>query len=322
MHNMEEIIPPVDPALIRAELTEENFLRSTRKAGNLLFLFDGNACPNTLREIGRLREETFRAAGGGTGKALDMDAYDTSDHPFLQLVVWDPDAQEIMAGYRVMICRDGARDASGQLISPTSRLFDLSPRFLKDFMPYTFELGRSFVHPNYQQRNRARKGLFALDNLWDGLGALIALYPDIHYFFGKVTMYPNYDRLSRNMLMSFMHHFFPDPDALVVPRTPFISADEISDFNAQWQGMDYKAAFAILNKAIRDRGETIPPLINTYMGISETMRVFGTALNEAFGAVEETGILVTIPDIFNSVKSRHVENFNSYRTFPGLDPVE
>ena len=124
------------------------------------------------------------------------------------------------------------------------------------------------------------------------------------------------------MLMSFMHHFFPDPDALVVPRTPFISADEISDFNAQWQGMDYKAAFAILNKAIRDRGETIPPLINTYMGISETMRVFGTALNEAFGAVEETGILVTIPDIFNSVKSRHVENFNSYRTFPGLDPVE
>jgi len=321
MNEFAKVIDPVDPELIRCELTEQVFLRTTRKAGNSLFLFTGAQCPHTLREIGRLREETFRAAGGGTGKELDIDAYDTSDHPFMQLVVWDPDAQEIMAGYRVIICRDGARDEQGNLISPTSRLFQLSSSFVTDYMPFTIELGRSFVHPNYQQRNRARKGLFALDNLWDGLGALIALYPDMRYFFGKVTMYPQYDRSSRNILMSFMHHFFPDPDHLVTPHIPLIAMDEIQQYMHHWDGLDYKAAFAVLNKFIRERGENVPPLINTYMGISETMRVFGTAKNEAFGNVEETGILVTIPDIFDSVKSRHVEKFNEYRTYQGLDPA-
>ncbi|ASZ09886.1 GNAT family N-acetyltransferase [Chitinophaga pendula] len=312
---MQEIIPAIDHKLILEELTEDKFLRHTSKDGNLLYLITHHDSPNVMREIGRLRELSFRAAGGGTGKEIDIDEYDTSEFPYQQLIVWNPDACEIIAGYRLMKCTDAAKDAHGEILTATAHLFNLSDIFHKEYLPYTLELGRSFVQPKYQSRGTSTKGIYSLDNLWDGLGAIVAKNPDIRYLFGKVTMYPDYNREARNMLLSFMHSYFPDNIGLGTPIEPLITKEELAPYDHMWEGLSYKEGHTLLNKNIRERGENIPPLINSYMNLSASMKTFGTAANYEFGKVEETGILVTIDDIYEAKKERYIRTYEAHKDF-------
>ncbi len=313
---MEDIIVPVERDLLLKELTEDKFLRHSNKLHNQLYLVDAHNSPNIMREIGRLRELAFRTAGGGTGKSIDIDAYDTAEKPFQQLVLWDPEELEIIAGYRLIMCKNAPRLPDGRIESATGHLFHLSDAFYNNYLPNTVELGRSFVQPKYQ-RGASRKGLFSMDNLWDGLGSILVLNPDVKYMFGKVTMYPSYNREARNMLLSFLRHFFPDNEGLAYPEEVLVTDEELAPFMKRWEGKEYKAAYTELNREIRDRGENIPPLINTYMNISSTMKTFGTALNDEFGKVEETGILVTVDDIFEERKSRHIDTFHEHNSFTG-----
>jgi hypothetical protein len=313
---MEDIIEPVELMALLAELTEEHFLRNTSKGGNQVYLVNYHSAPNITREVGRLREVAFRAAGGGTGKAIDLDDYDTSAHPYDQLIVWDPEDQEIMAGYRLLTCRLGERDAEGNLISATSKLFKLSSQMLNDFLPRTIELGRSFVQPKYQ-RTAPRKGLFAMDNLFDGLAAVMTNDPELEYMFGKVTMFPHYEREARNIILSFMRYFFPDPDKLVVPRIPLVKEEELLVHYPLFEGLSYKEAHRVLHNEVKKRGESIPPLINSYMSLSSTMRSFGTAENSSFGTVEETGILVAYNDIEPARTERYIKSYESNKEFRG-----
>lgn len=305
---MKNIIPAVSRQAIISELTEEHFLRHANKGGNQLYVVTHHNAPNIMREVGRLREIAFRTAGGGTGKQLDVDAYDTAKVPFEQLIVWDPEDQEILAGYRLLKCRDAERDEEGKIVSATAHLFELNPNFYENYMPYTIELGRSFVQPQYQRSSR--KGLFSMDNLWDGLGAIVVQNPDVKYLFGKVTMYPGYHREARNIILAFMKTMFPDPDNLVVPEEPLVQPQELEPFVHYFEGLEYKEAYAKLRELVRDRGENIPPLINTYMNISPSMRSFGTAANYEFGQVEETGIMLTVDDIYAEKIARHMETYN------------
>lgn len=313
---MEEIIAPIDRDLIIAELTEERFLRNTSKLTNQLYLINAHNSPHIMQEIGRLRELSFRLSGGGTGKKADIDSYDTAAKPFEQLVLWDPEDQEIIAGYRLLMCRNAPRDEMGDIVSATTNLFRLSEKFIKEFLPDTMELGRSFVQPKYQ-RGSSRKGLFSMDNLWDGLGAVAVLNPDVKYLFGKVTMYPSYNREGRNMLMAFLQHYFPDKEELARPIEPYIFPDDLLPYVGMFDGMDYKEGYILLNREIRLRGENIPPLINSYMGLSATMKTFGTALNQHFGDVEETGIMVTISDIHEEKRERYLNSLYRHRDFRG-----
>jgi len=302
---MENIIDPIDRTLLKRELTREKFLRKTRKGDNEIFVVDNWNAPNVVQEIGRLREVTFRASGGGTGNSIDLDEYDTNEHCYKQLVLWSPEDEEIIGGYRFIKCQD-AIDDLGNIHLSTTHYFDFSNRFIKDFLPFTIELGRSWVQPNYQPNVNPRKGLFALDNIWDGLGALIKFNPEIKYFFGKVTMYPNYNTDCRDFLLHFMHHYFPDRDNLMKPFHPLVQNYDKAYVDSQLDGLDFKDGFKVLNGHVRDKGEFIPPLVNIYMNLSPTMRTFGTAVNPEFGNVEETGILVTIADIFLDKKERHI----------------
>ena len=302
---MENIINPIDRTLLKRELTREKFLRKTRKGDNEIFVVDNWNAPNVVQEIGRLREVTFRASGGGTGNSIDLDEYDTNEHCYKQLVLWSPEDEEIIGGYRFIKCQD-AMDDFGNIHLSTTHYFDFSNRFIKDFLPFTIELGRSWVQPNYQPNVNPRKGLFALDNIWDGLGALIKFNPEIKYFFGKVTMYPNYNTDCRDFLLHFMHHYFPDRDNLMKPFHPLVQNYDKAYVDSQLDGLDFKDGFKVLNGHVRDKGEFIPPLVNIYMNLSPTMRTFGTAVNPEFGNVEETGILVTIADIFLDKKERHI----------------
>jgi hypothetical protein len=303
---MKEIIAPLPKSIIEEELVASGLVRLTRKGGNEIYIVDNKNAPNTLLEIGRLREVTFRASGGGTGEEMDLDEYDTGEICYKQLIVWSPVEKEIIGGYRFILC-DEAIDSEGTVHLSTTHYFDFTERFLIDYLPHTIELGRSWVQPMFQPSVDPRKGLFALDNIWDGLGALVRFYPEKKYFFGKVTMYPNYNTDCRDFLLHFMHHYFPDTENLMQPFHPLVQNYDREYVESQLQGLDFKDGFKVLNGHIRDKGEFIPPLVNIYMNLSPTMKTFGTAVNPDFGNVEETGILVTIADIFPDKKERHVD---------------
>ena len=303
---MKAIIEPIDKDLLKQELNANTFLRSTRKGGNEIYRVNAQNAPHVLKEIGRLRELTFRAAGGGTGQELDLDDYDFGPYAYEQLIVWSVEDEEIIGGYRYKVCAD-AQDNQGEFHLSTVHYFEFSSTFKQQFLPYTIELGRSWVQPNFQPNVNPKKGLFALDNIWDGLGALIRFYPQIKYFFGKVTMYPDYDRPSRDFLLNFLQHYFKDSDQLLKAHQPLAYLEEKSKYIGLIEGMDFKDGYKVLNQFVRDRGTFIPPLMSIYMNLSPTMRAFDTAINEEFGAVEETAILVTIDDIYQEKKERHLE---------------
>lgn len=306
---MNPLIDPVALSILKSELNEATFLRTTNNGSNQIYDVNIHNSPNTLREIGRLRELTFREAGGGTGLACDLDELDICDKCYNQLVVWNPEDQEIVGGYRYIRCGDAEINANGEYNLATTELFHFSEKFKKDFLPYTIELGRSFVQPKYQPRPENRKGLFSLDNLWDGLGALIIENPDIKYFFGKVTMYRHFNLLARDYILAFMQHYFNDPEQLVTPVHSLPITSDVTEFINEIKNLDYKEGHKILNVRVRSLGENIPPLINSYMNLSPTMRTFGTSINEHFGDVEETGILVTLKDMYESKVGRHINTY-------------
>ena len=306
---MNPLINPVELSILKSELNHATFLRTTNNGSNHIYDVNIHNAPNTLREIGRLRELTFREAGGGTGLDCDLDELDTCEKCYNQLVVWNPEDQEIVGGYRYIRCGDAAISANGEYNLATTELFHFSEKFKKDFLPYTIELGRSFVQPKYQPRPENRKGLFSLDNLWDGLGALVIENPDIKYFFGKVTMYRHFNLLARDYILSFMQHYFSDPNQLVTPIHSLPITSDVTAFINELKNLDYKEGHKILNVRVRALGENIPPLINSYMNLSPTMRTFGTSLNEHFGDVEETGILVTLKDMYESKVGRHINTY-------------
>lgn len=303
---MKSVIQPVDRDTLKSELTEERFLRNTNNGGNAIYVVTAADSPHTMQEIGRLRELTFREAGGGTGEPVDIDAEDLAPDGYRQLIVWDPQQQEILGGYRFII----SRSTHPRHLS-TEHYFRFSEKFRQEYLPYTLELGRSFVQTKYQgTRNSGAKGLYALDNLWDGLGALVAGNPDIRYFFGKVTMYGTYHPKARNTLLYFLRKYFPDPDRLVEPIYPIDLHIDTPKMEALFNGGSYAEDYKTLSREIRGYGETIPPLINSYMNLSPSMRVFDTVMNPEFGGVEETGILITYSDIYLKKVERH---------FQGLD---
>lgn len=303
---MEKIIPPVDRKLIEQELTQEKFLRKANFGKAEIYVFTHHDSPNLIKEIGRLRELTFREAGGGTGKSLDIDKFDISDTPYQQLIVWDPEDKEIVGAYR-FICGKDVMDNYKEKLA-TTRLFKFSDKFIKEILPFTIELGRSIVQPKYQFANNRKKGIYALDNLWDGLGALVLQYPNMKYFFGKITMYKHFDQEARGYILSFIQLYFPNKDKLVEAIDP-IKID-ISKYMEDFTGNDYKKDYTILSKKVRALGENIPPLFNAYMNLSPSMQTFGTVENQHFGGVEETGIIINIKDIYESKKKRHITSIN------------
>jgi len=314
---MKEIIAPVAKDALVAELTPDKLMRKTNKGDNEIYIITHQDSPNVMLEIGRVREITFRDAGGGMGDEVDIDEYDTCADPYKQLIVWDPQALEIIGGYRYILCKDVPIDDNGIVHLATTHLFNFSEKFIKEYLPYTLELGRSFVQPHYQSSKAGAKALFALDNLWDGLGALIVDHPEIKYFFGKVTMYTHFHTQARNLIMYFFQKYFKDHENLVTPIHPMDLGINIQEMERIFNGGSYKEDYKILSQKVREFGENIPPLINSYMNLSPSMKTFGTVINDHFGDVEETGIILTISDIYEAKKDRHIETY--LRTKESLD---
>ncbi len=304
---VQNIIAPIDRQLIEDELTEDRYVKETNKGNNKIYIVNHHNAPNVMREIGRLREVSFRYAGGGTGLAIDIDEFDTCERCYEQLIVYSLEDQEIIGGYRFIAGTRAYNKATGEYELSTAHYFDFTDQMKRDHLADAIELGRSWVQPNYQPAINLRKGIFSLMNIWDGLGSLVVKYPEIKYFFGKVTLYTNYDKEARDILFSFMAHYFPNRPDLCEPKQEYFSGFDNKLFNLYFnQDISYDEGFKLLHKLLKERGEWIPPLINIYMNLSSTMVTFGTAKNPDFGGVEETGVLVTIADIYQEIIDRHI----------------
>ncbi|MEG1543454.1 MAG: GNAT family N-acetyltransferase [Tannerellaceae bacterium] len=306
---MQDIIKPVNRTALKAELTREKMLRRTNKSSNEIYIVTSKDSPNVMREIGRLREIAFRYYGGGTGFPIDIDEYDTMEGAYRQLIVWSPEDEQILGGYRFLCGSDVKFDADGKPMLATSHLFNFSPKFIKEFLPYTVELGRSFVTLEYQSSRSGAKGLFVLDNLWDGLGALSVVDPTLNYYFGKVTMYNTYNTEARNMILYFLNLHFPDVDNLVTPVHALQTNTDMERMKTLFSCDNFKDNYKRLNLEVRKFGINVPPLVSAYMSLSPKMRTFGTAINHEFGDVEETGILIAINEILEEKKKRHIETY-------------
>lgn len=307
---MEEIIAPVPKELLRAELTEDKRLRFTHRSDNEIYIVTAADAPNVMREIGRLREIAFRAAGGGTGKSFDIDEFDVMENPYRQLIVWNPDCDDIIGGYRYIYGKDVRFDANGEPVMATAHgMFRFSDKFLNEVLPYTVELGRAFVALEYQSTRMGSKSLFALDNLWDGLGALTVVLPNVKYLFGKVTMYPSYLTKARDMILYFLGKHFPDKEKLVMPVTPLDIETDAEELKALFCKDNFKEDYRILKQEVHKFGLAIPPMVNAYMGLSPTMKIFGTAVNHEFGDVEETGLLIAVDELQDDKRMRYIESF-------------
>jgi len=311
--NLDYIIPPVDRSLIKKELSDKLFLRHTNFGGKDIYVTTAHISPNIMREIGRLRELAFASEGGGTGKPIDIDEFDTLPEPycFKQLIVWDAQAEAIVGGYRFIHGSNMFRSVDGSIYTPTAELFHYTDDFINNYLPYTIELGRSFVQPDYQPSSNLRKGMYSLDNLWDGLATIAVEIPETRYFFGKITMYPHMNRRAKDLVLYFYQKHFPDKDGLVWPVEPMAIESDFNELHQLFNGRNYKEDYQILLRAVRELGSHVPPLVNAYMNLSSTMRSFGTAYNHAFGETDETGILVQVRDIFPEKKARHFESYDT-----------
>lgn len=320
-HIMKQIIDPVDKELLKAELNENNFLRDTNRAGNKIYIVDNQSAPNTVRELGRLREIAFRDGGGGTGEALDIDKFDTDPaYGYKQLVVWDPEAECIIGGYRYVLCDEAVFDYYGQPILTSSHLFKFTKKFLKRDFLHTIELGRSFVSVDYQSTKAGTKSLYALDNLFDGLGALLMLHQGrMKYFFGKMSIYPSYPKEALNMLLFFLKKHFSVDEKLIIPKKPLSISGNTKKFKRIFTEDGFNEDYRILKAEIHKLGVNIPPLVNSYMNMSATMKIFGTAVNDEFGNVLDTGLLIAFDEINPEKKRRHLHLPNLMHRFRRKD---
>lgn len=310
---MKPIIPQVDRDLIKKELTKEKFLRPTNKADNEIYVITAHDSPNIMREIGRLRELSFRWGGGGTGNEIDTDRYDFLEKPFKQLIVWNPKDEDIIGGYRFLNGWDAKIKEDGQPDLVMSHLFKFSEKFIKQYLPHSIELGRAFVQPDYQTTKMGFKSLFALDNLWDGLGALIHSTEQAKYFIGKVTIYNSFNTVARELIYEYMDRYFHDYERLVEPKVP-VEVSEETKLKAEkiFEGNDVAGDYKLLQKAVRSEGEVVPPLFSAYIGLSNTLRMFGSMIDHDFSSTYETGIMVTMNDLLEVKRLRYIQPYIDY----------
>ncbi len=311
---MKNIAEPIERALLKQELNAKTFLRPTCKAGNEIYDFTAHDAPNVMLEIGRLREISFRSGGGGTGKELDIDDCDTRENPYRQLIVWDPDHEEIVGGYRYMEGKNTRIDSHGEPDWVMSHMFHFSDKFREEYLPQTIELGRAFVQPKYQTAEMGKKSLYALDNIWDGLGAVIYnKRNEIKYLIGKVTLYPSFHEIARGLLYEFLSLHFPDKYGLITAMEPLPEVEAAKPiakeiFKGECQADDYKA----LQKEVRKYNEVVPAMFSAYIGLSATMMTFGTGTNDTLGDVYETGIMQTIADFYDAKRMRYIDSYAKY----------
>jgi putative hemolysin len=298
----------VPPELLEAELQRMSPLQKLAEFGNLqCWTAQAFEIPMLLREIGRLREASFRAAGEGTGKPVDLDRF---DQHYRQLFVWDREARKLVGGYR-MGCTDLILESFGPEGLYTHSLLKMQKPLLDRFEP-ALELGRSFVRPEYQ------RSYAPLMLLWKGIGAFVARYPRYHRVFGVVSISDDYHPLSRELMVSFLkqHLFRGDLARLARPQKPFKTsyAEGVVD-DLTWRlGSDLSEVSDWVSDLERD-GKGVPVLLRQYAQLGASF--FGFNLDPEFGDVVDGILQVDLRDTAPKILRRYMgeeglKNFNAW----------
>jgi putative hemolysin len=288
---------------VKAALSDALHLGSTRDNKDI-HLADYHPDSPLIKEIGRLREVTFRQVGEGTGCRRDLDVYDTR---YRHLVLWDHEALELVGAYRLgesnaIMAAHGVEGFYSHSLFPFSEAF-------APYLENALELGRSFVQSQYW-------GSRALDYLWQGLGAYLKQYPDTRYMFGPVSISNRYPQAARDLLVWFYGHYFPAPAGLVRPHDPYtLSPESLERCHGMFTGDDYEADFATLKGNLAQYGCTVPTLLKQYSELCETggVQFLGFSIDPAFGDCLDAFILVDIERITPRKRQRYIGS----RTGPG-----
>ena len=308
---MNPIIDPIPVEILEEELTQELFLRKTNKANNEIYIVNARNAPNVLREIGRLREVTFRMAGAGSGNDCDLQHFDIEDVACEQLIVWNPEAREIIGSYRFTWGSRVSFEENGQPHNNTAHLFHFSEKFTKEYLPYSLEMARAFVQPKYQTSEMGVKSLFALDNLWDGIGGLVALNPQLKYLMGKVSVYCTMPEVARKAIFFYLDKYHGDRENLLVGRNAeTLSSEEIAFYNEMFPDTaTAKDNYKVLNTFVKSHNDKVPPLIHSYIELSNGMKTYGTCSDSDFGDCYDTAMTIELSKIYENKRDRYINTF-------------
>lgn len=254
----EAIAHPEDRQLLKREIKQCQCLGVTAD-GKEIFLYRYQTNSVVMREIGRLREITFRAVKEGTGRRRDMDIYDQYyDH----VVLWDDQELEIVGAYRMVRSAEALQHQ--KLVSPlyTQTLFEYTDGFTQYF-ECGLELGRSFVQPRFW-------GKRSLDYLWQGIGAYLKNYPEIRFLFGPVSISHDYPEAAKNLLISFYSLYFGTDKQLASARNPYRARSADGEGSSlMFSGDDYAGDFRCLKRTLAEWGYSVPTLYKQYTELCE-----------------------------------------------------
>lgn len=301
---MEKIIDPIKKDKLIAELKSCRFIKRTTKRGNEIYSFTYRDAPSIMYEVARLRETAFRLIGCGSGNLIDLDNYDLEPASYRQLIVWNPRDKEIIGGYRYAAGKDYLLRT--ELLS-MSHYYRFSKKFISDYLPYSIELGRAWVNPLYQPSATDSRSIFALDNLWEGIGAVVAENSDVRYLIGKVTIPGTYNPTARILITWFMSHYYGDRSNLVFPHKPINPPKVLNIGGQRITGCDIGNDFKIISNFIKTLGVFVPPLISAYLRLATNMISFGSTLNPELENSYETGIMIDINDIYPEKQARYIQ---------------
>ena len=293
------IIQANNKILLKEEVNNSEFLGNTLD-GKMIILVDAIKSPFLIKELGRVREISFRAIGGGTGTAHDNDLYDKY---YKHLILWDEEELEVVGAYRIGECKEIIKSRGIQGLY-TYNHCDFNKHF-DDYCNNSVELGRSFVQPKYW-------GSRALDNLWQGIGAYLASDSNIRYTYGTVTINADTPKKAVAALVYFYSHHFSCSTNMMKAKSPYIISNEDKKYLEElFRGLSYKEGFIVLKKYLKDLGTTVPTLFKQYAELYDegAVRFFDFSVNESLFGVVEGFIIADNSKMKEAKRKRYIKNF-------------
>ncbi len=294
------IIHPIDRKLIKKELNKANILGTTDDNKKIILTNKADS-PNTLNEIARLRELTFRKVGEGTGKRYDLDLYD--EH-YYHLIVWDETELEIVGAYRLGFGNE-ILNKNGIQGFYTNSLFNFNTEFTNKYLPCAIELGRSFVQKKYWNTN-------VLFYLWQGIGAFLATNPQVKYLFGGVSISNSYPLEVRQMIVFVYNKWFGEKEVVVQSKNRFIIPDtELLRYNNLFVGNSFKDDYKILKQMLKPYNLTVPVLYKHYAELCEQdgVKFLDFGVDRDFEDCIDGFIVIDVDKIKPEKKEKYVNYF-------------
>lgn len=292
------IIHPIPRKFIKRELLNSELIGETSN-GKKLFVCEFHNAPNTINEIARLREITFRKVGEGTGKKLDIDRFDKI---YKHIIIWDENDLEIVGSYRIGLGSEIMKEI-GIKGFYTSTLFEFAEDFKDKYIEKSLELGRSFIQKKYWRSN-------VLHYLWQGIGAFLYKNPDITHLFGGVSISKNYSQFALELIVFYHTKWFGDLNGKIKAKKEFkISEKSLAYYNEEFNGENSTEDYRILKNLLKPLGYSVPILYKQYVDLCEHdgVKFFGFGIDESFGMCVDGFIQIDVSKIKKEKRERYIE---------------